>query len=1041
MTPSRLCASLIIPICLALALGQARADDSVIKTTANGSFEDWTTAGPKGWQLNTHPDLAGTWEQSSAARTGQKGVLLRPGAKGQCHAYQWHFPVGPQMIFRATVWVKGQGQGGLQLYTYDAKQVFNGGWPGAQLTLSDQYQPVSFCYVPDRPEVSFVALVLVSAGKDGHAIFDDVTVESLDVADLARTSGHTADLAQEVKAGRWTATGGGSVEIGDGPYTAPGLRCRFAPAKAPEKAFDIKTWWRPSGGAVGGDASWQEADGPQFPLRSGIPYEARFRHSGQDGVSVHYKLRYFDGKGAEVKLPGKVWAYHQIGDTRTGSWPWRERSCVVVPPPDAAAGRIEVWALPGSGPVSLADLSVRVIARSGSAEDASPGVTASDKLVRDARPAPAPPAAVSRAAVAVKVPPPGRTRTVAATRTALRVELGTGVTLNGAFEGDNFLGIGEVRLGNLVLHAAAAPPWAPLLRGDPAPEYDRCELVAVEPGAAGHPDGVTLKLRLVAADGSTDELDWRLWPQKAKLVDVDAVGLGYSYAASTTRRTLTGVADRTVWGLAGTARGLTVQTQQSSALENVFQLSIAGGSAGGGGMRFVHADPFDFQTSPEGSLITYFERPALIAESPSAAPWGVRVWDEIRLPAGPRVETDPKYVVFTTARGPDAWAAARDAVYALCRSAYGIRNDTPLPLVNCSRLHYDVKPETKSELQRIAKEWVPDFQKLGFRRIYLGPLWTGIVCGPDRLEIGERYGGEEALKCLCDAAHQANIQVIEWLAPAHLWCESSLFKAHPEYELKGLNGNPPTSYCWPSLRGVNLTTPHWQYFVDSVRGIRERTGLDGLWLDSYCSFTHHVTIDSQLQLRQADALFRLHAAVQKLGMVTYVEGCACYGIKSNGLPAEMDDPDNPVFPDPATFYDSSPYFGPWYESAEKIMATYLGSGDHYYRYLANKCCPFIYYDAVLKIPGALGRIGQANRDYNAVVPFMERRLLLREDRGVQWNCQGKPKVLFAFQDFSFSAPGLRGAKDVTTGRPAGLQRGALPARQGHTYLLEVAGRP
>jgi hypothetical protein len=154
----------------------------------------------------------------------------------------------------------------------------------------------------------------------------------------------------------------------------------------------------------------------------------------------------------------------------------------------------------------------------------------------------------------------------------------------------------------------------------------------------------------------------------------------------------------------------------------------------------------------------------------------------------------------------------------------------------------------------------------------------------------------------------------------------------------------------------------------------------------------------------------------------------------------MDDPDNPVFPDPATFYDSSPYLGPWYESAEKIMATYLGSGDHYYRYLANKCCPFIYYDAVLKIPGALDRIGQANRDYNAVVAFMERRLLLPEDRGVQWNCQGKPKVLFAFQAFSFSAPGLHRAQDVATGRKLTKLQGALQAQKGHTYLLDMGAR-
>ena len=43
-------------------------------------------------------------------------------------------------------------------------------------------------------------------------------------------------------------------------------------------------------------------------------------------------------------------------------------------------------------------------------------------------------------------------------------------------------------------------------------------------------------------------------------------------------------------------------------------------------------------------------------------------------------------------------------------------------------------------------------------------------------------------------------------------------------------------------------------FVSDVRGLRDRTGLDGLWLDSYCSFTHFIrTADPQFPLRQGEA--------------------------------------------------------------------------------------------------------------------------------------------------------------------------------------------
>jgi hypothetical protein len=280
--------------------------------------------------------------------------------------------------------------------------------------------------------------------------------------------------------------------------------------------------------------------------------------------------------------------------------------------------------------------------------------------------------------------------------------------------------------------------------------------------------------------------------------------------------------------------------------------------------------------------------------------------------------------------------------------------------------------------------------------------------------------------------------VIEWLCPTHLWWESTILKEHPEYEIRGPQGKPPTSYCWPTLRGINLTTPHWHYFVDSVRGLRQRTGLDGLWLDSYCSFTHFIQAeDPQFPLRQADALFRLHRALQEMGLVTYVEGCACFGIKSNGLPHDREEPARPVFPDPAMLYDTSPYTGPGIDIEERVHAEHLGKADNYYRYLANKCCVFVYYEAVREVPGALERIAQANRDYNAVVQHMQRRVLLPDGQGVEWRSAGGPKVLFAFADFAYRLPTLVAAEDVTTGRQLRGLHGVLQAEKTHTYILST----
>ncbi len=172
-----------------------------------------------------------------------------------------------------------------------------------------------------------------------------------------------------------------------------------------------------------------------------------------------------------------------------------------------------------------------------------------------------------------------------------------------------------------------------------------------------------------------------------------------------------------------------------------------------------------------------------------------------------------------------------------------------------------------------------------------------------------------------------------------------------------------------------------------------------------------------------------------MGLVTYVEGCACYGIKSNGLPCQQGEDGNPVFPDPQTVYDTSPYYGPASAQDEETYARYLGSEDHYYRYLANKCCPFIYYERVKKVPGALERIARANREYNAVVQYMDRRILLPSDQGVLWEHQGKPKVVFSFKEGELKLPGLVAATAVSSGKR--ISGGTLKLSPTCTYLLEA----
>jgi hypothetical protein len=294
------------------------------------------------------------------------------------------------------------------------------------------------------------------------------------------------------------------------------------------------------------------------------------------------------------------------------------------------------------------------------------------------------------------------------------------------------------------------------------------------------------------------------------------------------------------------------------------------------------------------------------------------------------------------------------------------------------------------------------------------------------------------LKKLCDAAKAKGIEVIAWYGPGHLWTRSPIFKAHPEYLLKGHGGQPPTTYCWPDITGVDLTGPWFDHAVQKLAGIRQRTGLGGFWLDSYINFTHGVKCATrEMEIRQAESLARFHVAIQRLGYVTYTEASSDFGIKSNGFPVAGTAAPEPSWPAAEELADTSPYNGGWTENEEICVARGLAGEGRYFRYLANKCVPFIYWPRVAARADWQEALAGANHAYNAVVEFMETRELLPNDEGVQWtSADGKVKAIFAFKNLSAAVAGGMRAYSVPDLRPIdAAPEKRLSAKAGKVYLI------
>jgi len=122
--------------------------------------------------------------------------------------------------------------------------------------------------------------------------------------------------------------------------------------------------------------------------------------------------------------------------------------------------------------------------------------------------------------------------------------------------------------------------------------------------------------------------------------------------------------------------------------------------------------------------------------------------------------------------------------------------------------------------------------------------------------------------------------------------------------------------------------------------------------------------------------------------------------------------------------------------ANDAVAQFLSDPDrhHYYRFLANMCCPILDMGHLGTDAAAIGRIAQANHDFNAVSDIMQVRHLLG-DAGVEWVSQAG-RAVFVFEPTVYTVPSDLLVRDVTVGRDI-----AVPADRSiellryHTYRM------
>ncbi len=610
------------------------------------------------------------------------------------------------------------------------------------------------------------------------------------------------------------------------------------------------------------------------------------------------------------------------------------------------------------------------------------------------------------------------------------ITLGNGMTIELHVSDGRFLGLGAVRVKGRELRNPSRPLTFELWEPDG-------EVI----GTAGYQvkdvriDGphAVVELDVLGETGSEGIMEIRLAPAMENIGDAMFTGFASACRVRTEQRYVGRLIEHDTWELDGNADGCSLHLQTGNTYP-VNRLTTQS-------LFRVHSDTyggwnqcFDLQTGRNGSIFMGYRVPALVLTSIAKYP-GEDVIHYINVTVAGRSRdmlTPQREVLFAPFSGAEAdlWRDAFDFQSERMRRFVGIRETEVVPT---SWLPLPYLFDNRGDYREIADQEIPKLAELGFKRLILPPIWrshTGVCVSWD-LTIDPKSGGEEGLAYLVEKAHEHGMTVVSWLGTA-MYYRGFIPYYHPEWVAHNLDGSGMDTH-YNELRVMNFRSPWAAYFLDSLRKVREKTGMDGYWIDSWSTFGCHAVDYAVPDARpHIEELLRALADLQNMGYTDILlEGIGPFGVSASWLYKGL-------FDHPEYSYKTSFYGGTF-------------NADQYYRFLANKSTPHIgqpggdsgvgvKVDKVTHEKSYLPdedllRKGRANRDYNAVCRYMKHASSLPNDRGVLWTDPDTGiRVLFAFQSFDGRDLHPEYITDVTTGGKPEKPRKFI-AEPWHTYIF------
>jgi len=693
-------------------------------------------------------------------------------------------------------------------------------------------------------------------------------------------------------------------------------------------------------------------------------------------------------------------------------------------------------------------------------------------------------------------------------RDEFRIEFENGFTLVPVCEGERFLGIGEVLYEGKPLRCAELP-WIIYTESEDGFRFER--LHGLDVRREGHwkvlefaVEGTWLP-RIQESDSMGDSrvrtrrlrapvatARWKFRPITERIWENEWTGLAMQVEIDCPGHPIHWLLEDTTWEIGGAADGCTLIQQDMTSID--LEQSVTRDNAFSTRERFFTPEdetpearmadslpgsfPMDMMPRGGGSSMLDFQVKdglalALFAEKPGLTRARIEKFRSENVihytdrPLFPMTETaaapERKLLVY---RHPEPlerhewrnlWLDAFTEVRRRVHANYGFTPEIPRPTVWAFMWNYDFEVYMADWVEPLIGA-LPEYRRLGYTDMFTHGAFEGTtndfsipgrnVCLNYDYKYCDEFGGPAAMKRLFDAAHEQGMTTWQWFG-FYLDEKAPLGKEHPEWRLKTANGNFAGCAC-------SMRSGFRDYMLQSIRTIREETGLDGAFWDSYQN-TGVTRLDwgNDDRAPHAEEIWRFQAELQKLGVHQRCESATIFGISTIGIYGFKNDPNawhirrrwwnTTVENDDAfAWLDCAPAF---FTNSEFVEGEFFGPSDYFWL-LGHRAVPTLgafpwgpthqgkpVPSGGPRLPGGekAEEIGKINRLYNAVLPHMHRLRVTEGGRYTLWLGEdGEPAVAWAFRDAEMHYVGP--VVDVETDAQIHAD-GQLKLVAGHVYRL------